>query len=73
MKCIKIPCPGVMIHTFNPSLGKQRQADLYEFEASLVYIVSFRTAKATHSETLSQTKQNDIHLCKMSFGLESVR
>ena len=29
------------------ALGRQRQADVCEFEASLVYIVSFRTAKAT--------------------------
>ena len=27
-----------------PALGKQRQADLYEFEASLVYRVSSGTA-----------------------------
>ena len=26
---------------------RQRQADLYEFEASLLYIVSFRPARAT--------------------------
>jgi hypothetical protein len=28
-------------------LGRQRQADLFEFKASLVYIESARTAKAT--------------------------
>jgi hypothetical protein len=33
--------------------------DLYEFQTSLVYKVSFRTAKAMQRETLSQkTKQN---------------
>jgi hypothetical protein len=30
-----------------PVLGRQRQADLYEFEASLVYRVSSRTARGT--------------------------
>jgi hypothetical protein len=32
-----------------PALGRlrQRQVDLYEFKASLVYIVSSRTVKAT--------------------------
>ena len=31
-----------------PALGRQKQMDLCEFEASLVYIVSSRTAKATY-------------------------
>jgi hypothetical protein len=31
-----------------PSLGRQRQADLCEFKASLVYRVSSRTVRATH-------------------------
>jgi hypothetical protein len=30
-----------------PALGRQRQADLCEFEASLIYRVSSWTAKAT--------------------------
>ena len=30
-----------------PALGRQRQAELYEFKASLVYRASFRTTKAT--------------------------
>ena len=30
-----------------PALGRQRQVDLSEFEASLVYKVSSRTARAT--------------------------
>jgi hypothetical protein len=30
-----------------PALGQQMEVDLCEFEASLVYIVSFRTARAT--------------------------
>ena len=38
-----------------PALGRQSQADLYEFKASLVYRVSSRTAKAR--ETLSQKNQ----------------
>ena len=29
------------------AFGKQRQADLCEFEANLVYTASFRTARAT--------------------------
>ncbi|EGW06329.1 hypothetical protein I79_018985 [Cricetulus griseus] len=35
-----------------PALGRQRQADLCEFEANLVYRASSSTARATHRETL---------------------
>ena len=37
--------PGVVAHTFNPSTGRQRQVDLCEFKASLVYLESSRTAR----------------------------
>lgn len=37
----------VVVHTFNPSTRSQRQEDLYELEARLVYRMRFRTAKAT--------------------------
>jgi hypothetical protein len=30
-----------------PALGSQRQADICEFEVSLIYKASFRTARAT--------------------------
>lgn len=36
--------PGIVVHAFNPSIGKQKQAHLYE--ASLVCTVGFRTAEA---------------------------
>ena len=48
-----------MVHTFNPSTWKQRQADLYEFKASLVYRVSFRTTKATQRTLSWKTKTQD--------------
>jgi hypothetical protein len=37
--------PGVVVHTLIPIL--RRQAGLYEFKASLIYITSSRPAKAT--------------------------
>jgi hypothetical protein len=40
-----------------PALRRQRQADVCEFEASLVYIVSFRTSQ-WYEETLSQKKRD---------------
>ena len=37
----------MVVHTFNPSTGRQRQENLCEFKASLVCRVSSRTARAT--------------------------
>ena len=50
---------AVVAHAFNPSNWRQRQADLCEFETSLVYRVSSKTgSKATQSPCLKnqQTK-----------------
>ena len=42
-----------------PALGRQRQADLSELEANLVYIVSSRTAKTiTQRNPVFKTKTN---------------
>ena len=41
-----------------PALRRQRQVDLYEFEASMVYSVSFRTgSKAAQRSPVSKNKQ----------------
>jgi hypothetical protein len=39
------------------STGRQRQAELCELEASLVCIVSSRTARAPQRDPISKTKQ----------------
>ena len=39
--------PGVVEYTFNPSTQEAEQVDLCEFEATLVYRASSRTARAT--------------------------
>ena len=39
-----------------PALRKPRQADLCEFEASLVYRVSSRTARTTQRNSVSKNK-----------------
>ena len=41
-----------------PGLRRQRQVDLCESEASLVYRGSSRTARATQGNPVSKTKQN---------------
>ena len=53
-----------------PALGKQRQADLYEFEVSLVYKSWFRERLQSHREPLSQKnknktkqKKNYVYMC----------
>lgn len=38
--------PGMVAHTFNPSIGKKRHWDLFEFKNSLVYRVSSTSARA---------------------------
>jgi hypothetical protein len=41
-----------------PALRRQRQEDLYEFEASLVYRVSARTARTTQRNLSRKTSKN---------------
>ena len=49
----------VMACVFNPSPGWQRQVDLCEFEAGLIYRTSSRTARATERNlVLKNKKQN---------------
>ena len=52
----------MVAHAFNPSTQEAEQADLFKFEASLVYETSFRTARATQRNSASKkqnkTKQN---------------
>ena len=45
----------MVAHTFNPALGRQRKVNS-NFEASLVYIVNSRTARAIQRNTVSKTK-----------------
>ena len=44
---------AVVVHAFNPTLRRQRQAELCEFEASLVYRASSRTARTTQRNPVS--------------------
>jgi hypothetical protein len=59
-----------------PALGRQRQAD-FEFEASLVYRVSSRTARATQRNPVSKkqnkTKQNKTKLRRASKMAQQVK
>ena len=55
----------MVVHAFNPSSQEGRSRQISEFEASLVYKVSFRTARATQRNPVSKkiktkTKHNKI-------------
>lgn len=41
--------PSVVAHVFSPSTGELKTGYLGEFEASLIYLVSFRPARATET------------------------
>lgn len=43
----------MVAHAFFPELGKQRQANVCNYKASLIYI-QFRTSQGYKSDTLSQ-------------------
>ena len=49
----------MVVHAFNPALGTQRQVDLCEFKASVMYKASSRTVRATHRNPVSgKTNKN---------------
>ena len=48
---------GVVVHAFNPNTQEGRGRQISEFEASLVYKVSFWTARATQRNPVSKQKQ----------------
>ena len=52
-------CQAVVAHTFNPSTLGGRGRRISEFEVSLVYRVSSRTARATQRNPVSK-KPNEI-------------
>ena len=46
--------------SLRPVLGRQRQADLWDFKASLFYKESSKTPELLHRKTLSQINKNDL-------------
>jgi hypothetical protein len=49
--------PGVVAHAFNPSTWEAEADGFLEFEASLVYRVSSRTATATQRNPVSKNQK----------------
>ena len=65
-----------MAPTLIPALGRQRQVNLCEFEASLVYRVSSRIARATQKNSFTKkqtttTKKASDNLGKDNWHLSS--
>lgn len=52
---------GMWVNAFNPSIPEQRQVYFCEFQASLLYKASFRTAMAItqRNKTLSQNRKKE--------------
>jgi hypothetical protein len=48
----------MVTHAFIPAFGRQRQAELCEFKASLVYEASCQTAWAIQGNLVSKQQQN---------------
>lgn len=57
---LKNSCVGAKSGDFNPSTWGlvRREKDLWEFEATLVYIESSRLARAPYRDTISKKRQN---------------
>ena len=47
----------MVAHTFNPITQEVEQVDLCEYQASLVYIVSFKTVRDSVKDSVSMNKQ----------------
>jgi hypothetical protein len=56
--------PGVVAHTFNPSTWEAEAGGSLEFEASLVYKVSSRTARAIQRNPVSKKQQQQKNVNK---------
>lgn len=59
-----------MAHNFNPSIWKDKAGGTLEFEVSLVYTVSSRSARVTErhlSQTNKLTTQTNIHTHKFTY------
>jgi hypothetical protein len=58
----------VVVHDFNPSTTEQKQVDLCEFKASLVYRVSSRTDRDTQRNPVMKNKNKQTTTTTKSLG-----
>lgn len=60
------------VYTFIPRQRRQRKANLCEFAATLIYVVTFKTARAICRETLHLKKKILYSLC-VSYNTTIIR
>ena len=68
----------MVVHTLIPARGRQRQVDLYEFQANLVYRVSSRivgavTQRNPVSKNQKEKKRNRVSSSKQSIPSQKSR
>lgn len=61
----------MVAHTFKPSIWRQRQVGLFEFNANLLYKVSPRTT-GLYSKTLSQMKKQTFEAKEITGALKAI-
>jgi hypothetical protein len=66
----KLHCWGVVSHTFNPALGRQRQEELSS-RACLAHRLSSRTARDTEKKPVSKYLEKKKRNTHTHFHLES--
>lgn len=58
----------MVVHACNPGAQQERQADLFEFQASLVYMVRTLCLKHTHIHTCTRTRKEGKEMKKLLHG-----
>ena len=56
-----------------PALGRQTQADLYDFKGSLVYRVGSRTAKDTQRNPVSKSQKLKVKIKEMEVKTKPIK
>ena len=61
--------PVVVVDTFNPTIQEARGRQIFQFQVSLVYRASSRTAMATQRNPVSKTQSKKSKLASVSLWL----
>lgn len=74
--CLSLQMPSWKHSAISPKyyqyFGRQKQEDLCEFKASLIYKTSFRTARATKRNSVSKTNNRQTKAKNLPLGLKHI-